>query len=93
MWVGWVWNSSTIAGIEGKNMSMDKGGRPDRPVSKTGMRMREVGGCGSALKLCPFMGRRGITEYRLPDRVIRGQAFSTGPASISFVREGTKSGI
>ena len=41
-------------------MSMDKGGRPDRPVSKTGMRMREVGGCGSALKLYPFMGRRGI---------------------------------
>ena len=68
-------------------MSMDKGGRPDRPVSKMGMSMRDVGDCCSALKLYPFMGRRGITEYRLPDRVIRGHAFSTGPASIS-VREG-----
>ncbi len=41
-------------------MSMDRGGRPDRPVSKMGMRMRDVGDRCSALKLCPFMGRRGI---------------------------------
>ncbi len=42
-------------------MSMDKGGRPDRPVSKTGMRMREVGGRCSALKLCSFM-REGLNQ-------------------------------
>ena len=42
-------------------MSMDRGGRPDRPVSKTGMRMREVGDCRSALKLCPF-AREGLNQ-------------------------------
>ncbi len=42
-------------------MSMDKGGRPDRPVSKTGMRMREVGDRCSALKLCSFM-REGLNQ-------------------------------
>ena len=46
-------------------MSMDSGGRPDRPVNKMGMRMREEGDCFSALKLCSFM--RGLNQgYEKP---------------------------
>ena len=48
-------------------MSMDRGGRPDRPVSKMGMRMRDVGDCCSELKLRPFV-REGLNQgYDEPD--------------------------